>query len=231
MEPEALQQAVANAGLAAIGVGFLAGLLFSFNPVAMASIPVSLAYVTKAREKKQALLFGAMFIIGMLVVHGAMGIVAGFGGHWVASLVGRGWGLVLGPFLILLGLMWAGWVHLPLPAFAFRAKRPSAVGSAFILGAIFSIAVCPVCTPALVALLGATVGLGSPWIGAALLLAFAVGRAIPVAIGAISIGWLENLRGLDPYRRVFETMGGIVLILSGLYMLNAFFFWVPALAG
>jgi cytochrome c-type biogenesis protein len=228
---EALQQAVANAGITAIGIGFLAGLLFSFNPVAMASIPVSLAYVTKARERKQAILFGLMFIVGMLVVHTAMGFVAGVGGLWVASLVGREWGLVLGPFLVLLGLMWAGWVRLPLPAFAMKAKRPSAVWSAFILGAVFSIAVCPVCTPALVVLLGATVGLGSPWIGAAVLFAFAVGRSLPVAIGAISIGWLENLRGLDSYRRIFETVGGLTLILSGLYMLNAYYFWIPALAG
>lgn len=231
MTPEALQQAVAGAGIAAIGIGFLAGLLFSFNPVALASIPVSLAYVTKARERKQAMLFGAMFIVGMLVVHAAMGFIAGLGGQWVASLIGREWGLLLGPFLILLGSMWAGWVRLPLPAFALKAKRPSAVWSAFILGGVFSIAVCPVCTPALVVLLGATAGIGSPWIGAALLLAFAIGRALPVAAGAISIGWLENMRGLDRYRRAFETTGGVILILSGLYMLNAYFFWLPALAG
>lgn len=231
MEPEALQQAVAQAGSAAIGVGFLAGLLFSFNPVAMASIPVSLAYVTKAREKKQAILFGTMFIVGMLLVHAAMGFVAGLGGGWVAALLGREWGLVLGPFLIVLGLMWPGWLRLPLPAFALKARRPSAVWSAFILGAVFSIAICPICTPALVVLLGATVGLASPWIGALLLLAFALGRALPVAVGAVSIGWLENLRGLDRYRRAFEAAGGVILILSGLYMLNAYFFWVPSLAG
>ncbi len=99
------------------------------------------------------------------------------------------------------------------------------------MGAVFSIAICPVCTPALVVLLGATVSLASPWIGAVLLLAFAVGRALPVVAGAVSIGWLENLRGLDSYRRAFETVGGLILILSGLYMLNAYFFWVPALAG
>jgi len=231
MEPEALQQAVAHAGLAAIGVGFLAGLLFSFNPVAMASIPVSLAYVTKAREKKQAIFFGTMFIVGMLVAHAAMGFVAGLGGGWVAELLGREWGLVLGPFLIVLGLMWPGWLRLPLPAFALKARRPSAAWSAFILGAVFSIAICPICTPALVVLLGATIGLASPWIGALLLLAFGLGRALPVAVGAVSIGWLENLRGLDRYRRAFETAGGFILILSGLYMLNAYFFWLPALAG
>ena len=231
MAPDAIQQAVANAGIAAIGLGFLAGFLFSFNPVAITSIPVSLAYVARAREKKQAILFGIVFIVGMLVVHTAMGFVAGVGGQWVASLLGREWGLVIGPFLILLGLLWAGWVRLPLPAFALKAKRPSAIWSAFLLGAVFSVAICPVCTPALVVLLGATVGLGSPWMGAALLLAFAAGRALPIAIGAISISWLENLRGFDPYRRAFETVGGFVLILSGLYMLNAYFFWLPSLAG
>jgi cytochrome c-type biogenesis protein len=219
MTPEALQQAVANASISAIGIGFLAGFLFSFNPVALASIPVSLAYVTKARERKQAILFGAMFVGGMLVIHAAMGFAAGLGGQWVASLIGREWGLVLGPLLIVLGLIWTGW------------PRPSAAWSAFLLGAVFSMAVCPVCTPALVVLLGASAGLGSPWVGAALLLAFAVGRALPVAAGAISIGWLENLRGMDSYRRAFELLGGLVLILSGLYMLNAYFFWIPALAG
>ncbi|SKA24858.1 cytochrome c-type biogenesis protein [Enhydrobacter aerosaccus] len=231
MAPEALQHAVAHAGLAAIGVGFLAGFLFSFNPVAMASIPVSLAYVTKARERKQAILFGTMFIVGMLVIHVTMGFIAGLGGRWVADLVGREWGLALGPLLIVLGLMWVGWVRLPLPPFALKARRPSAAWSAFVLGAVFSVAICPVCTPALVVLLGATAGLASPWIGAALLLAFAAGRAVPIAIGAMSIGWLENMRGLDAFRRAFETAGGIVLVLSGLYMLNAYFFWVPALAG
>lgn len=231
MEPEALRQAVAQPGLVAVEIGFLAGFLFSFNPVAMASIPVSLAYVTGAREKRQAIVFGAMFILGMLVIHAAMGFIAGLGGEWVSTLVGREWGLVLGPLLILLGLMWPGWVRLPLPAFALRARRPSAAWSAFLLGSILSIAVCPVCTPALVVLLGASVGLGSPWLGALLLLAFAIGRALPVAVGAIGIGWLENLRELDAYRRAFETVGGIVLVLSGLYMLNAYFFWIPALAG
>jgi cytochrome c-type biogenesis protein len=31
-------------------------------------------------------------------------------------------------------------------------------------------------------------------------------------------------------RRAFETVGGLTLKLTGLYMLNAYFFWVPVLA-
>jgi hypothetical protein len=59
MDAEALRSAVEHAGLAAAGVGLLAGLAFSFNPVALASIPVSLTYVTKGRDKGQALIFGS----------------------------------------------------------------------------------------------------------------------------------------------------------------------------
>lgn len=230
MDPDSLRQAVEHAGFAAAGVAFLAGLVFSFNPVAMAAIPVSLAYVTKARATRQALFFGAMFVLGMIVTHALLGFIAGFGGLWVEKLVGRGWGLVLGPLLILLGFAWPGWIRLPIAAFAFRARRPSGLWGAFLLGIPFSIAVCPACTPALVVLLGVVAGLGSPWIGVMLLLAFALGRAIPLALGAWSMGWLENLQGLAAYRRVFEIAGGLTLIASGLYLLNAYFFWIPFMA-
>ena len=214
-----------------MGVSFLAGLFFSVNPVAMAAIPVSLAYVTKARETRQAVLFGSMFILGMIVTHVLLGFIAGLGGRWVESVIGRFWGPILGPVLIMLGLMWPGWLRIPMPAFAMRVRRPTGAWGAFAFGIPFSIAICPVCTPALVVLLGVSAGLGSPLMGALLLLAFALGRAIPVALGASAIGWLENLKGLAPYRRTFEVLGGVTLIAAGLYMLNAFFFWIPELAG
>jgi len=230
MDAEALRAAVEHAGLAAIGVAFVAGFVFSFNPVALASIPVSLAYVTKGRDKGQALIFGLLFILGMIVTHVFLGFVAGLGGEWAADLTGRGWGLVLGPLLIVLGLMWAGWLRLPLPSFGFKATRPTAAWGAFLLGIPFAVAVCPVCTPALVVLLGVTAGLGSVALGVVLLLAFAIGRAIPIALGAFAVGWLENLKILSRYRRAFEIAGGLTLIVMGLYMLNAAYIWIPELA-
>lgn len=228
MEPwlQLVQQGVMAAATAA----FLTGLVFSFNPVALAAVPVALAYVTKARETRQAALYGAMFVLGMLVTHVALGFLAGLGGSWVQGLLGRFWGLILGPVLILLGLVWTGWVRLPLPAFALRARRPQGTWGAFGLGVPFSIAVCPACTPALVVLLGVATTLGSAVTGAWLLLAFALGRAVPVVLGSVAVGWLENLRFLAAYRRGFEIAGGLTLVAAGVYMLNAVFIWVPALA-
>jgi cytochrome c-type biogenesis protein len=80
------------------------------------------------------------------------------------------------------------------------------------------VAVCPACTPALVVLLGIAAGVGSPLFGVLLLLAFGAGRAVPVVLGL----WRSQ--------RALEIAGGLVLILSGLHMLNAYFFFVPGLA-
>lgn len=230
MDLNALQSTLEQASLASLGVGFMAGFIFSFNPVALAAIPVSLAYVTKAHETKRAVLFGAMFIAGMIVMHLIMGFAAGLGGQWVQKLMGREWGLVLGPLLIMLGLMWPGWIKLPLPAITFRAKRATSGWGAFLLGIPFSVAVCPFCTPALVILLGVATGIGSPLFGATLLLAFALGRAVPIILGAWAVGWLEGLKPLRHAQKAFEIVGALLLVLSGLYMLNAYFFFIPDLA-
>ena len=230
MELETLRNTLEQASLASLGVGFMAGFIFSFNPVALAAIPVSLAYVTKAHETKRAVLFGAMFIAGMVLTHLLLGFAAGLGGQWVEKLIGREWGLVLGPLLILLGLMWPGWIKLPFPAIRFRAKRATNGWGAFLLGIPFSVAVCPFCTPALVILLGVATGIGSPLFGATLLLAFALGRAVPIILGAWAMGWLEGLKSLQHSQKIFEIIGALLLILSGIYMLNAYFFFIPDLA-
>jgi cytochrome c-type biogenesis protein len=231
MDVDALQQTVQQTGAAALAVSFLAGLFFSFNPVALAAIPVSLAYVTKARAPRQALMFGGMFIAGMVLTHVLLGAAAGLGGQGVQSLLGRYWGVLLGPWLILMGLMWPGWVRIPIKSLSFRAKRVSGSCGAFVLGVPFAIAICPVCTPALIVLLGVTAGIGSPAWGALVLLAFALGRAVPIALGAGAMGWLEQVRSLSRYQHAFDVAGGLTLIAMGLYMLNAYFFVVPALAG
>jgi cytochrome c-type biogenesis protein len=230
MGAEQWLQLVQQGGIAAIVAAFLTGLVFSFNPVALASVPVALAYVTRARETRQAALYGTMFVAGMLLTHAVLGFLAGLGGQWVQGLLGRFWGLALGPILILLGLVWTGWIRLPLPAFAMRVRRPQGMWGAFGLGVPFAIAVCPACTPALAVLLGVATTLGSALAGALLLFAFALGRAVPVALGSFAVGWLEGLRGLASYRRAFEILGGVTLVAAGLYMLNAYFFWIPGLA-
>lgn len=230
MEIESLRGTLEQATLASLAAGFLIGFLFSFNPVALAAIPVSLAYATKAKAPRQAAFYGGMFILGMVATHMVLGLAAGLGGNGLQHLMGREWGLVLGPLLILLGLTWPGWVRLPVPRLQMRIRPVVTAWGAFPLGMPFAVAICPFCTPALVILLGIAAGVGSPLFGVTLLLAFALGRAVPIIFGAVAVGWLESLKPLGRYQKAFEVAGGLVLIAAGLYMLNAYFAIVPGLA-
>ena len=44
-------------GVAGLGASLLAGFLFSFTPVAFASIPVVLAYVTRAKAYREHVIY------------------------------------------------------------------------------------------------------------------------------------------------------------------------------
>lgn len=189
---ESLRLSLQEASLAGIGVSFLTGLVFSFNPVSFASIPVVLAYVTKAHTQRRALLLGSSFVAGMLITHAVLGVVAALGGEWAKRSIGHGWELLLGPLLVTLGLLWPGWIKIRLPWIGLRGKEVSGAWGAFLLGIPFSVAVCPFCTPALMVTLTASVAIGSIPFGLGLLLAFAIGRSIPILLGGLEY-WLARV--------------------------------------
>lgn len=227
MELETLRQLPSQSVGIASGISLLAGLFFSLTPLAVAALPVPLAYVTHARAPREAVRYGLAFIGGLMVAHALLGAVAGLGGHGVQTLAGRWWGLLLGPWLIVLGLLWTGWIKPPLPALGFKVKRVGSGWGAFALGIPFSVAVCPSCTPALVVLIGAAAASGSPLFGAAMLTSFAIGRAIPLALAALAMEWIEQLKPLARYQRGFELSGSLLLIVTGLYLLNGYFAIFP----
>ncbi len=222
--PSTLKSSLTQASLAGIGFSFLAGFIFSFNPVSFASIPVVLAYVTRAHEERRAVLMGSAFVAGLLMTHVVLGVAAALGGEWTQNSMGREWGMVLGPVLIIMGLMWAGWLNIRLPWFGMKGRRVTGLWGAFLLGIPFTVAVCPFCTPALLVTLTASAAIGSASFGGALLLAFALGRGIPILLGAWSMGWLESLKVLSHSQKLLEVIGGVTLILTGLYLLNEYFF-------
>jgi cytochrome c-type biogenesis protein len=92
-------------GISGLGAALVAGFVFSFTPVAFASIPVVLAYVTRAREFRDALSYGSAFAAGLILTHVVLGVVAALGGAWAQNLLSRQWGVILGPLLIALGLL------------------------------------------------------------------------------------------------------------------------------
>ncbi len=209
--------------LIGLGTALIMGFLFSFNPVSFITIPVVLAYVTKARTLYDAIKLGGAFILGMIVTHVFLGVAAALGGGFADNLLGRYWYLLLGPLLIILGLIWIDWLKLTIPWFSTKGQRVATIGSAFMLGIPFTVGVCPVCSPGLLVTLSASVAVGSVSYGALLLLMFGIGRTLPVMIGACSMGYLESMKSFSHWHHYLEKLGGISLIVIGFYLLNEYF--------
>ena len=93
---ETLRISLQEASLAGVGISFVTGLVFSFNPVSFASIPVVLAYVTKERTQRRAVLLGAAFVMGMLVTHAVLGVAAALGGRMGKAQHGARVGAIAG---------------------------------------------------------------------------------------------------------------------------------------
>jgi cytochrome c-type biogenesis protein len=219
MDIEALRIALQEASLLGLAMASLAGFIFAFNPMVFATIPVVLAYVTKAHEPHRAALLSGAFVAGLLTAHAVLGIGAAVGGEWTRNVMGPEWGLFLGPMLILLGLLWPGWLKFRIPWFSMRGRKVSGIAGAFLLGVPFTVALCPACTPALLATITASAAIGSIPFGVALLLAFGVGRSVPVLIGALGVSWLESLTPVARYHKLIEILGGITFIATGLYLI------------
>ena len=194
MDIEVVRKTLEQASLASLAVGLAIGFFFSFNPVALAAIPVSLAYMTKAQARNGQCVLGSMFVLGMIVTHALLGLVVGLGGGWIQRVIGREWGLVLGPGGNRDGARVAGWIRLPIPRIpCARGARP-ARGAQPRSGPRSRWRSVQRARPRLVVLLGIAAGVGSPLFGVLLLLAFSVGRAVPVALGASAMGWIEAAR-------------------------------------
>lgn len=219
-----MNELMQQTNLMGLGAALVTGFLFSFNPASFITIPVVLAYVTKARALQEALKLGGAFILGMIVTHVFLGVGAAIGGEWASNILGRFWYVLLGPVLIILGLIWGGWLKFTLPWFSVKGQRVATVWSAFILGIPFTVGICPVCSPGLLVALSASAAVGSASYGALLLFAFGIGRTVPVLIGACSMGYLESLKPLSRWHHYFERIAGISLIVMGFYLLNEYYF-------
>ena len=87
-----MQHARAQASLVSLAIGLAIGFFFSFNPVALAAIPVS-GSLCDAHRYRNGQLLGSMFALGMIVTHALLGLVAGLGGGWIQRFIGRAeWG-------------------------------------------------------------------------------------------------------------------------------------------
>ena len=209
----------------------LLGLLTALSPCPLATNIAAIGYIGKDIEDRQSVFRkGLLYTLGRTAAYTLLGIVligiirSGASMFGVQKFIGT-WGeLLLGPLLIVIGLLMLFGHRLNLPQFGFNGKGEGLAKKggwgAFLLGVLFAMAFCPSSGMFYFGMLipmsaTATMGYLLPVV-------FAVATALPVLIVAwilaYSAGEIGKFYGrVKTLERCLSIVVGVVFIIVGIY--------------
>ncbi len=219
---ESLSELITKSGWLAPLLALLAGVLTSFTPCSLSSIPLVIGYVggVGRRDTKRAFWLSVTFAAGAAVTFTTLGVIASLAGKLIGTSASW-WYIILGTLMILMALQtWGIFEIIPSSYLISKNTRKGFVGAfiAGILGGIFS---SPCSTPVLIALLAIVAGKGSILWGILLLLLYSIGHGILAIVAGTSTGFVQKLSSSDKYGKastVLKLAMGTIILLIGFYM-------------
>ena len=221
-----LTKAVEGTPAIAIGASFSWGILsLILSPCHLSSIPLIVGFIDEQgrTSPKRAFYTASLFSLGIMISIGLVGLVTALAGRMMGD-VGRygNYGVAIVFFLV--GLHLVGIIPMPWSGPGNIGLKRKGLLAAFILGAVFGIALGP-CTFAYMApMLSITFQLAATkiWYGMTLLLAYAVGHcSIIVIAGTFTeavqeyLNWNERSIGA----KTVKIVCGILVIFGGIYLI------------
>ncbi|MEN8906068.1 MAG: cytochrome c biogenesis protein CcdA [Clostridiales bacterium] len=219
---ESLSSAISSNIWLAPLLALLAGLLTSFTPCSLSSIPLVIGYVggTGQKDTKRAFKLSLTFSIGMAFTFTILGTLASLFGK-LMQVTGSWWYIILGILMVLMALqVWEIYNFIPSSYAISKSTKRGFIGAflAGILGGFFS---SPCATPVLVVLLAMVAKEGSLIIGVFLLLLYSIGHSFLVVAAGTSIGFAKKLSSSEKYGRaskIIRIVMGTFVILIAFYM-------------
>lgn len=219
---ENLAQIINESGWLAPILAFCAGVLTSFTPCSLSSIPLVIGYVggTGRSDTKTAFRLSITFAAGSAVTFSALGVIASLAGKLIGTSASW-WYIVLGILMVLMALQtWGIFEIIPSSYLLSKNTKKGFIGAflAGILGGVFS---SPCSTPVLIALLAIVAGKGSILWGILLLMLYSIGHGILAVIAGTSIGMVQKLSSNTKYGKastVLKMLMGTLILLVGFYM-------------
>jgi cytochrome c-type biogenesis protein len=224
------QTTVSGSMALAIPIAVLAGLVSFFSPCVIPLLPGYLSYTTGlsgadladsgATPHRGRMLAGSsLFVLGFSVVFVGLGVLSAGVSRWFFEY-SRTFSVVLGLLAVVLGLVFMGLV--PLFQRDVRIHRVPAVGlaAAPLLGFLFGLGWTPCIGPTLGVILTLAYG-ESVTRGGVLLAFYSLGLGLPFVLAALA--WRRALGGLAFVRRHQQwvtRIGGLMLVLVGVMLLT-----------
>jgi cytochrome c biogenesis protein CcdA len=213
----------------ALVTAFWLGILTSISPCPLATNIAAVSYVARQVGSTRAvLLAGGLYTVGRALAYAVLGAAAVWSLMSVVAVSGFLQGTfhrLLGPLLILVGLLLLGLTKLKLPSMGVsqglqRRVDRWGVWGAGLLGIVFALSFCPVSAGLFFAsLVPLAADRSSPILLPTL---FGVGTALPVAAFAVLLaagaGWVGRaLDCVQAFERWARRATGLVFIAVGLY--------------
>jgi len=214
----------------AIGSACWLGILTSVSPCPLATNVAAISYIGRRVDRpSQALWSGLAYTLGRTVCYVGLAFII-VTSIWsipqIAHFLQRNMNQILGPVLILTGLVLLNLIRLRLPGFSLSGARQERLGQsgvwgAGLLGLIFALSFCPVSAALF---FGSLLPLAVEHESRLLLPSiYGVGTALPVVILAILIATGSRYAGqvlgkLAVIERWARRVTGAIFVLVGLYL-------------
>ncbi|WP_024822377.1 cytochrome c biogenesis protein CcdA [Aminobacterium mobile] len=219
---EGLSEIISESGWLAPILALFAGVLTSFTPCSLSSIPLVIGYVggTGQRSTKKAFWLSVTFMLGVAVSFTTLGASASIAGRLI-GISTSWWYIILGILMLLMALQtWGIYEIIPSSYLLSKNTRRGYLG-AFIAGVLGGVFASPCSTPVLIALLAIVAGKGSVVWGVLLLLMYSIGHGILVVVAGTSMGFVQKLSSSEKYGKtstILKIVTGVLILLIGFYM-------------
>lgn len=219
---ESLGVAISNNFWLAPLLALLAGVLTSFTPCSLSSVPLVIGYVGgyAGDDVKKAVRYSLVFCLGTAITFTVLGTIASLMGKLVQG-TGSWWFIILGVLMVLMALQtWEIINIIPQSTALSKSTKKGYIGAA-IAGLLAGLFASPCATPVLIVLLAMVAEKGSLIWGIVLLLFYSVGHSIIIVIAGSSVGFVKKLSSSEKYgkyNQIFKIIMGIVILLLAFYM-------------
>lgn len=218
-----------------------AGLLSFASPCVLPLVPAFLGFIggggaaasdaDSSKATRRLVGLAAVFVAGFSTVFVLLGATASAFGRLVSDHA-QTLTIVAGGLLILFGLHFMGIVKIPVfyrQVGVHVERRPTGPIGAYVVGLAFGFGWTPCVGPILAAILMVAGAEGTPWRGALLLAAYALGIGVPFLLAAaFSAGFVRWSKAIKSRLNLIEKISGALLIVTGLAFIGG---WMPMAAG